>query len=105
MTLSEKVNNRASLSGSLPYEHTGTFHLDLERRWLLGAAGKYPLNGVAVVVSPHQDDESLGMGGTISRLVDNGFQVYVIYCSIERLDLSRNLNPERRKLESIEALF
>ena len=35
----------------------------------------------AVVIAPHPDDETLGVGGTISRLIENGTEVSVLIVS------------------------
>lgn len=43
----------------------------------------FSLNGLAIVISPHQDDESIGMGGTIALLISSGFSVFFIFTTIE----------------------
>ena len=35
----------------------------------------------AVVIAPHPDDETLGAGGTIARLVENGTDVSILVVS------------------------
>ena len=35
----------------------------------------------ALVIAPHPDDETLGAGGTIARLVENGTDVSVLVVS------------------------
>jgi len=35
--------------------------------------------GVRLVLTPHMDDEVIGMGGTITILVKSGYQVVVVY--------------------------
>jgi len=35
----------------------------------------------ALIISPHPDDETLGVGGTISKLIDNGIQINVLIVS------------------------
>jgi len=30
-----------------------------------------------LVIAPHADDEILGVGGTIAKSIDNGYEVYV----------------------------
>lgn len=60
------------------------YYLDLNTKNLHSDTGdKYLLNGLAIVVSPHQDDESIGMGGTIALLIEKGFVVYYIFTTIE----------------------
>ena len=36
-------------------------------------------NEVRLVLTPHMDDEVIGMGGTIANLVKSGYQVVVVY--------------------------
>jgi Uncharacterized proteins, LmbE homologs len=36
-------------------------------------------NGIRLVLTPHMDDEVIGMGGTIAYLVKSGYQVVVVY--------------------------
>ena len=36
-------------------------------------------NGIRLVLTPHMDDEVIGMGGTIANLVKSGYQVVVVY--------------------------
>jgi len=63
------------------------FTLDLPNRLIIREQIiKYALNGLAIVVSPHQDDESIGMGGTISLLIKQGFTVFYIFTTIESTD-------------------
>jgi LmbE family N-acetylglucosaminyl deacetylase len=63
------------------------FTVDLSNRLIIQDHGtEYALNGLAIVVSPHQDDESIGMGGTISLLIKNGFIVHYIFTTIESTD-------------------
>ena len=32
-----------------------------------------------VIIAPHPDDETLGAGGTIARLVENGTDVHILW--------------------------
>lgn len=49
---------------------------------------------VALLVSPHPDDEVLGLGGTVATLVDAGWTVTNLACS-----LGRSADHERRRAE------
>ncbi|MEC9333357.1 MAG: PIG-L family deacetylase, partial [Candidatus Thermoplasmatota archaeon] len=42
---------------------------------------KQPRTKSALVLSPHTDDAELGCGGTIAKLVEEGWKVHVIYFS------------------------
>ncbi len=39
----------------------------------------FPASKRSLVFSPHPDDDAISMGGTLSRLVENGHQVHVAY--------------------------
>ena len=41
---------------------------------------KLPANKV-VVIAPHQDDESIGCGGTVLKHVKNGGRLEIIFCT------------------------
>lgn len=59
-------------------------NINFTDKFLTTASGSvYSLNGLAIIVSPHQDDESIGMGGTIALLISSGFAVYFIFTTIE----------------------
>ena len=63
------------------------FTIDFSNRLLIMDHGiQYSLNGLAIVVSPHQDDESIGMGGTIALLIKHGFTVHYVFTTIESTD-------------------
>jgi LmbE family N-acetylglucosaminyl deacetylase len=51
-----------------------------------------------LVVSPHPDDDAIGCGGTIIKLIDSGAEVRVLYLSIQDGDFTRE-----RRMEEIEA--
>lgn len=53
-----------------------------------------------LVVSPHPDDDAVGCGGTIIKLVDAGKEVRVLYLSIQEGEFSR----EQRRGEIDRAL-
>lgn len=44
-----------------------------------------------LVLSPHPDDDAVGCGGTIIKLLDSGAEVRVVYLSIQDGDFSREL--------------
>ena len=58
-----------------------------------------------LVISPHPDDDVIGCGGTIAKLIDAGKEVRVVYMSIQtdiqlttRLDeISASLKRDRDK--------
>ena len=81
-----------------------SFFLDLRNKTLVSDYNKFILNRLAIVVSPHHDDESIGMAGTIARLIDYGFNVYILYVTSEKLDLKSGTNPLNRKAETIAAV-
>ncbi|AKD56113.1 PIG-L deacetylase family protein [Spirosoma radiotolerans] len=68
------------------------------------------LIGNALVIAPHPDDESLGCGGTIALLRQQGFQVYVLFVSDGTMSHpnSPSYPAERlrqvRELEALNAL-
>jgi len=61
-----------------------------------------------LVLAPHADDETIGMGATISQLSRNGTRVVVVLITVAQPKLSRygHLNPARTKEFSlaVEAL-
>jgi len=67
-------------------------------------------NGVRLVLTPHMDDEVIGMGGTIAYLVKSGYQVVVVYLTDGAAAYRGNVPSERqqyflkRKSETEEAL-
>ena len=69
-------------------------------------------NEVRLVLTPHMDDEVIGMGGNIANLVKSGYQVVVVYLTDgaaayeeEVLQGSeRQQYSSRRKSEAKEAL-
>lgn len=71
---------------------------------LLSNNDKLCLNQLAIVISPHPDDESISMAGTIAKLIDFKFTVYIIYVTAEKLDIKKGTNPSKRKLEAIMAV-
>ena len=46
----------------------------------------------ALVLSPHTDDAELGCGGTIAKLVEEGWAVHVIYFSAVRTRFPQLVN-------------
>lgn len=80
------------------------FHLNLINRELTWQDGKLLLNNLAIVVSPHQDDESISMGGCIAKLVASGYKVHIIYITVEKRNEELNTDPIERKAEAIKAL-
>lgn len=75
-------------------------NLNLDSRILShNNSDSYKLNNLAVIVSPHQDDESIGFGGTIALLHQKGYSLHFIFTTIE--STRRALN---RKIEAIKAI-
>ncbi len=59
-----------------------------------------------LAIAPHADDIEIGMGGTIARLVNNGYQVKVINCIIPCESIKGKASEEGKKIrleESIKA--
>lgn len=51
-------------------------------KWLLFKSNTNPeiqINGSTLIVSPHPDDEVIGCGGLISRLVEEGNSPYIVF--------------------------
>ena len=80
------------------------YNLDIADRSLSCGDQHFLLNGLAIVVSPHQDDESIGMGGTIAKMRLAGYDVHIIFTTIEKFAPQQRLNPQKRKLEAGAAL-
>ena len=58
----------------------------------------------ALVIAAHPDDEVLGCGGTIARMVDDGWQVHILIlaeCSTSR-DASRDRDARHDELSELE---
>ena len=53
----------------------------------------------ALVLAPHTDDGELGCGGTISRLINEGTEVYYVAFSICTRSLPPNLAPDTLEKE------
>jgi len=56
--------------------------------------------GPWLILSPHPDDETIGMGGTIAKAVSRGIEVYVV----ELTSGERGGDPDVRKSEVVKAL-
>lgn len=66
-----------------------------------------PENEKILVLSPHQDDESIGMGGTIVKLKENNCFVKVLYITdgrLEREGIDENEISKKRLDEADKAL-
>jgi LmbE family N-acetylglucosaminyl deacetylase len=66
-------------------------------------------NEVRLVLTPHMDDEVIGMGGTIANLVKSGYQVVVVYLTDGAAAYEGNASEtkqyfSKRKSEAEEAL-
>jgi len=59
----------------------------------------YDLNNLVIVVSPHQDDESIGCGGAVAFLISSKYNVHFIFTTIESSSRAR-----LRKLEAQKAI-
>lgn len=62
--------------------------------------------GTTLIVAPHGDDEVLGAGGAIARLVDAGSRVHVLFLSIDESNhygRSGNTTLGDRKQEIVDA--
>jgi len=76
------------------------FTIDLDSKTIVHNCGlRYCLNGLAIVISPHQDDESIGMAGAVSLLLKKGFTVYFVFTTIESTEQAL-----LRKLEAKKAI-
>lgn len=70
---------------------------------------KQSLPGVTVVIAPHPDDESLGCGGTIALLKNEGKEVHLIFVSDGSMShpLSKKYNTDKlillREAEALSA--
>jgi LmbE family N-acetylglucosaminyl deacetylase len=86
--IAERLRNRFSVPGKLEGTAWSPKVLELPpgRRFL--------------VLSPHPDDDAVGCGGTIMKLLDAGAEVRVVYFSIQDGDFTR----EERKNEIMRAL-
>ena len=80
------------------------FNLNMAEKELLWDGGRFLLNHFAIVVVPHQDDESIAMGGSIAKLIEFQFDIHIIYTTVEKLDRRLKTNPAKRKKEASEAL-
>lgn len=54
-----------------------------------------------LVLSPHPDDDAIGLGGTIIKMLESGSKVRVVYLSLPMKDAS---SREARKAEALKAL-
>ncbi len=54
-----------------------------------------------LVLSPHPDDDAIGLGGTIIKMLERGSKVRVVYLSLPMKDAS---SREARKREALQAL-
>ena len=63
--------------------------------------------GPVLVIAPHADDESLGCGGTISRLLEMGCEVHwLIVTSMQEPDYSQiNIATRAAEISSVSELF
>lgn len=52
----------------------------------------------ALIISPHQDDESIGVGGTILKMKKKGINVDIVYVTDGRLD-ENDFNNSKIRLE------
>ncbi len=77
--IAERMRNRFSLADRLEGTAWSPKVMDLPpgRRFL--------------VLSPHPDDDAVGCGGTIIKLLDSGAEVRVVYLSMQEGDFSRDL--------------
>jgi len=58
----------------------------------------------AVVISPHPDDETLGVGGTISKLLKKGVEVQILVVSGHLPPLYSYSEFNTTKIEMIDAM-
>ena len=60
-----------------------------------------------LVLSPHADDDVIGCGGLMKKLINNGGEVYVVITAIGDIDfyhLGRVVTKEERKAELAKSL-
>jgi LmbE family N-acetylglucosaminyl deacetylase len=77
--IAERLRNRFSVAGRLEGTAWSPKVLDL------------PPGHRFLVLSPHPDDDAVGCGGTIIKLLDSGAEVRVVYLSIQDGDFTRDL--------------
>jgi LmbE family N-acetylglucosaminyl deacetylase len=58
----------------------------------------------ALILSPHTDDAELGCGGTISKLIEKGYEIYVVIFSTCEKSLPIGFESGTLKKESIDSL-
>ena len=56
------------------------------------------------VIAPHPDDETLGVGGTIARFVDEGKKVSVLFVSGHLPPIYKEKDFEKVQLEAVNAM-
>ena len=59
-------------------------------------------NSRIVVISPHLDDEVLGLGGSISKLAKEGHEVFVIFAAYRKY--KNKINKKRIELDQKKAI-
>lgn len=57
-----------------------------------------PSDGKIAVIAPHPDDEMIGMGGTLIKMIQGGAEVSVLYLSKGKSSESEKLMEETRKI-------
>ena len=67
------------------------------------AEDEIPKDKNILIISPHQDDESIGMGGTILKLKENNCYIKVLYITDGRLDRENLDENEISKVRIKEA--
>jgi LmbE family N-acetylglucosaminyl deacetylase len=60
-----------------------------------------PPGSKILVISPHPDDDAIGLGGTIIKMRENGLRVRVVYLSLPLIDAP---GYEERRKEALQAL-
>ena len=61
-----------------------------------------------LIISPHLDDEVLGVGGTIAKLVDEGHEVSVIFTAYRKYKNKinkKNIEKDKKKARKAQSIL
>ncbi|MDD1755400.1 MAG: PIG-L family deacetylase [Methanomassiliicoccales archaeon] len=57
-----------------------------------------------LVLSPHPDDDAIGLGGTIIKLRERGLEVRVVYLSLPEDEVHTHVERKKEALEALETM-
>jgi len=63
-----------------------------------------PPGNRAMVLSPHPDDDAIGLGGTIIKMLGNGAMVRVVYLSLPEVDAPSRKERRNEVLRALEIM-